>query len=286
MFYSDEGANYLVQYAKSMVDEIAKNKKIPNDFISEQYLIFAGMLAYYGFDHVQEIYDVFKKTAFVSNTGPVETCSNGAFSPAYCQTEAVPLPGNKFSIKKTIYHTHFRGENYGHFVEVLCHEINHCINSIRHPFCRRNSLPVYRNGINVSYLDSGKEEAKYLEEAINTIQTGEIMKKIMMLGDYNIKDPTVRSSIRSLANYKVGDLGLGYQTITPIVYPLYCDSEFNYLIKEERISANIRDITDNFDSRVGRDSFYELAEAVDDAWQNRNVSQAKRAYQLVRQYHR
>ena len=50
MFYSDESVNDLLQYSKSMVDDIASKKTKQNDFLVEQYLIFAGMIAYYGFE--------------------------------------------------------------------------------------------------------------------------------------------------------------------------------------------------------------------------------------------
>lgn len=66
MYYTNEAVNSLFEYSKRFVDQINTTKKFvcPKELREIQYLIFAGMISYYGFEHIQEIYDSFQKAGF------------------------------------------------------------------------------------------------------------------------------------------------------------------------------------------------------------------------------
>lgn len=285
MFYSDEAVNGLLRYSKTFVDDIAKKKTKSNDFIPEQYVIFAGMVSYYGFEHIDAIYKAFSNAGFIDDHTPArEDLKNQSKELAYCAVNIFKRD-NRYVVQRDIHHLYSPDEIYGDFFEELVHEVNHCVNSALYPICKRNSLPVYRNGVSISAIDSfGYVEAELLEESFNTIQTAEIMNHILSFGQYNIEDPSIRLVLSRLQGRKIDKLGFGYQSITPEIYPLYSHPEFYPLLKENRISGDLLAIRNNFDQRVGAGSFMELASSIDHAWNDNDPRQAGKAYQLVSKY--
>lgn len=285
MFYSDEAVNDLLRYSKTFVDEIAKKKTKSNDFIPEQYVIFAGMVSYYGFEHIDAIYKAFSNAGFIDDHTPAQKdFENYSQTLAYCAVSILPRD-NKYFIQRDIHHLYSPDEIYGDFFEELVHEVNHCVNSAFYPICKRNSLPVFRNGISISAIGSvDYTEAELLEESFNTLQTAEIMNHILSFGQYNIEDPSMRLVLSRLQGRKANKLGFGYQRITPGIYPLYSHPEFYPLLKENRISGDLLAIRNNFDQRVGAGSFMELASSIDHAWNDNDPRQAGKAYQLVSKY--
>ena len=285
MFYSDDAVNNLLRYSKTFVDDIAKKKTKSNDFILEQYVIFAGMVSYYGFEHIDAIYKAFSKAGFIDDHTPAqEDLKNQRKSLAYCAVNIFQRD-NKYIVQRDIHHLYSPDEIYGDFFEELVHEVNHCVNSALYPICMRNSLPVYRNGVSISAISSVDYiEAELLEESFNTLQTAEIMNHILSFGEYNIEDPSMRLVLSRLQGRKTNKLGFGYQSITPEIYPLYSHPEFYPLLKENRISGDLQAIRNNFDQRVGAGSFMELASSIDHAWNDNDSRQAGKAYQLVSKY--
>lgn len=289
MFCSDESVNNLFHYSKMLVDEIALKKEKSNDYILEQYLIFAGMLSYYGFEHIEAIYQAFSKTGFIKTYGLEEDVTHEVNQRRYDRTSfcevAVLLYNNKYIVQRNIHYLHVPNEKYGDFFEKLVHEINHCVNSALFPICYRNSSPVFRAGVALSFLDNSKQkEGEYLEEAFNTLQTAEIMRHILAFGQYHIDDLSMQTVLERLKDRKPNKLGCGYETITPIIYPLYSHPEFSSLLKEDRISGDLKVIRSSFEQKVGEGSFTELASSIDDVWTSSNPKQLVKATRLVSNY--
>ena len=70
MFQSEEMVNQVLDYSKILVDQVEREKGVHYSLKekSKQYLIFAGMLSYYGLDNVTVIYEAFKLMNFhISN---------------------------------------------------------------------------------------------------------------------------------------------------------------------------------------------------------------------------
>lgn len=288
MFCSDEAVNDLLHYSKMCIDEIARKKKKSNDFIVEQYLIFAGMISYYGFEYIDTIYKAFSKSGFVNDPRTIkefwgDDYLKEHYTPAFCEVGIVSQ-SNRYVIERDIHHLNCPNEVYGDFFEELVHEINHCINSANSPICKRNSLPVYRTGISITAIHGIYCEAKYLEEAFNTLQTAEIMNHILSFGQYSIEDSSMRSILNCLAERGTNQLGRGYEIITPEIYPLYSHPNFHQVLKDNRISGDLKTIRNNFDRIVGDGSFFELASSIDQVWNNKDSRQVGKAYQLVSRY--
>lgn len=282
MFFSDEAVNNLLYYSKSLVDEIAKKKTKANDFLPEQYVIFAGMISYYGFEQIDAIYKVFSTTGFVADSRKVEK-NKKDYEVAFCEA-GISFSNNKYIIRRDIHSLYCPSEPYQEFVEKLVHEINHCVNSVNSPICKRDSMMFYRSGMFLFDIHNQYEEAHYLEECFNTLQTAEIMNHILSFGQYHIEDSTIKTVLNRLAGKKVDKLGSSYSIITPEIYPLYSHPEFYPLLRNNRISGDLKAIRSNFDQKVGVGSFAELASSIDCAWINRDSQQAGKAYQLVSRY--
>lgn len=66
MFQDEAMVNQVLNYSKVLVDQIEKEKGIHYSLQekSKQYLIFAGMLSYYGLESVSVIYKAFQSMNF------------------------------------------------------------------------------------------------------------------------------------------------------------------------------------------------------------------------------
>ena len=288
MFCSDDAVNRLFRYSKTLVDDIATKKEKPNDFILEQYLIFAGMVSYYGFEYIDIIYKVFHQVGFIDDNRDIkeilgeEYLQNG-YTPSFCDVN-ISSVDNKYVIQRNIYHLNYSNEAYRYFIEELVHEVNHCINSTVYPICKRNLLPVYRNGVSIAAINGGYREASCLEEGFNTLQSAEIMNHILDFAQYNIEDSSIRGALDRLTDRRKNPFGLGYETITRAIYPLYTHPDFYSLLKNGRISGDLKSIRNDFDQRVGNGSFFELATSIDSVWNDQDLEHTGKVYQLVSKY--
>ena len=46
MFCTDENVNYILSYAKTLVDNMNKGRNVPRELKSIQYVVFAGLIAH------------------------------------------------------------------------------------------------------------------------------------------------------------------------------------------------------------------------------------------------
>ena len=210
-----------------------------------------------------------QNTAFIDNLGDISNFAGNLDKnrryPAFCQSYIKNIGGRYFIDKRIHYFSRQNAyDSYQMFMEELLHEVNHCVNSSISPICKRDTKMLYRTGLCLSSVtDSRDVEALALEEGINTLQTAEIMKLIAGFSQYNIDNPTIRCALDRLKHVKVNDFGIGYEEVTLILSPLYRNKEFYHLVREGRITGGIKEIREDFDSRVGSGAYFEFADAVD-----------------------
>ena len=283
-FCTDESVNYLLNYSKMMIDEIANKKNCPNDFKEYQYLVFAGMLSYYGFEHLDAIYKAFENTGFIGDNNIQFSDSPVKKAMAYCQAEFV-LTDSKINVNRNI---HCLNDNCGSidFLESITHEVNHCINSVMSSICFRNRLPVYRVGVNINSLDGFFNEAEILEETFNNLQTEEILAHIRSFLNYSIDDLQIKNVLDQFRNPSFNWNVVGYDILLADVRPLYFNPNFYYLLKENRISGDIKEIRRNFDDKAGNGSFLELSKVLDCIWKEEVFEQKNKVYKIVSRYNR
>ena len=283
-FTTEESVNYILNYSEMLINEMSKKKtRIQDCYKNEQIIILAAMISYYGFENLDTIYKAFEQTYFSDEIFPLESKHDDEIVSAHCMFEAIQCPNNKIEINRTI---RFATPpiNDSQKIKELVHEINHSVNSSISPICKRNNLLVFRNGIAIYSLDELYKEAVSLEEAINEEQALEIFDIINSFKSYDIKNETLKKDI-----YKINkkDTIIGYRNLVLDINPLYMNKEFNYVLKNKRLTGDLREIREHFNNKVGRSSaFQELAKEMDNFEKTRNTtiqqSIRNKVYEYVR----
>ena len=159
-------------------------------------------------------------------------------------------------------------------LNTIIHELNHLIksdrNSIEEGKEENTQSCILRSGLNYYHLIYDEEndiltEYDYfstLDEAINTIQTTEIIQNILTLDGIT---PDIR--IQKWINFCKNDhleRDIGYDESVKIIRPLWENKSFKKLIEENIIEGNIDKIIKEIDKILGEGSFIEIANSLDD----------------------
>ena len=253
-----------------LINEMSKKKtRIQDCYKNEQIIILAAMISYYGFENLDTIYKAFEQTYFSDEIFSLESKHDDEIVSAHCIFEVIQYPNNKIEINRTI---RFATPpiNDSQKIKELVHEINHSVNSSISPICKRNNLLVFRNGIAIHSLDELYNEAVSLEEAINEEQALEIFDIINSFKSYDIKNETLKKDIYKI---KKSDTIIGYKNLVLDINPLYMNTEFNYVLKNKRLTGDLREIREHFNNKVGRsNAFQELAKEMDNFEKTRNTT--------------
>lgn len=151
-----------------------------------------------------------------------------------------------------------------------CHEMGHLIKS---------TLNGYKMGITCSYKSEGQLRSglstftyvfnkdmlqlyvssnnSFLDEAINTIQTTEVIDYIIILYDI-VPDCDVKDFLSQTIKYDNNDYG--YDLITQEVRKLWEINEFKELVEDNIVEGNIKKIIDDFNETIGDDKAFSKLE--------------------------
>ena len=78
---------------------------------------------------------------------------------------------------------------------------------------------------------------------------------------------------KDIYKIKKSDTIIGYKNLVLDINPLYRNTEFNYVLKNKRLTGDLREIREHFNNKVGRDSaFQELAKEMDNFEKTRNTT--------------
>lgn len=275
--------NDILYYSKDFINLIIQNKSGSKDLKDVLYLVFAGLISYYGTEYLNEIrtvfinsdfiysrqsvYDVYEKFKYEEGIDRehVERLQKEDVK-AFVKNSFLVYSPTKVKIKTDVYLFENKNIPFDEFLEEAIHEINHQVNSIKGNVVRKDGLLFSRSGLSYSSLtgDTIINEAKILEESINVLQTSEIMQHILAFCDYNIDDPEIRYLVDRLKGAKrEGRLDKGYNIVVPIIKPLYQVPQFNLVLKKRRVSGEIKIIREEFDSKTTEGSFLQLADIFD-----------------------
>ena len=302
MFCTDENVNYILSYAKTLVDNMNKGRNVPRELKSIQYVVFAGLIAHYGFDHVDTIYKAFNSSNFVYTKDSFENITkNFKISGikesdigrvgSFVSLSAMPRLDGKMQINRTIYITdNTKDEAPDKFLEKVVHEINHVVNSVNEPIVLYQGVKSFRIGMSVSEINGTRGFGRILEESFNVLQTADIMKEIINFSQYDIVDPEIKRGLDKI-KYAYGRPrnGYGYEFTTPIVKELYSNNKFKNLVVGSRLSGLINPIRIDFDSKVGEGCYYRFCDAINAidnkgrVWWDRS-DEEKLASQYIKKY--
>ena len=275
MFCTDENVNYILSYAKTLVDNMNKGRIVPKELKSIQYVVFAGLLAHYGFEHVETIYKAFNSSNFVytkdsfeditknvkiSGIKDIDVSNVGSF----VTLGARRRPDGKMQINRTIYITDNKADEApDKFLEKVVHEINHVVNSVNQPIVLYQGVKSFRIGMGVSEIGGSRGFGRLLEESFNVLQTADIMTEIVRFTQYTILDPEIKEVLDKI-KYAYGQKrpGYGYEVTAPLIRDLYNNRKFRNLVVGSRLSGLIKPIRIDFDSKVGDGCYYRFCDTI------------------------
>lgn len=279
MYDTNESVNQLLNYSKMLLDQMNQGKNYCGRFKEMQYLIFAGMISYYGFDHIKEIYETFEKTRFVySNMSMINILKNlnlynsemeGMLKvgrvPALCDTHVFNDKfGNRMRADSIVISTDYDSPPVN-LLDSIAHECNHIVNSVNKSIFSDSDKSFVRTGLYVSGLSHSYVSGQGLEECVNVLQTADIINEILRFTEFDIDDPFIANAISNI-KYAGGmkHREVGYEHVVPFIKPLYDNRVFCRIVKDARMSGDIEKIDWEFDRKVGENAFSELKQCTDE----------------------
>lgn len=268
-YCTDESVNKLIDYSVLVVDNICDSYNVPKEIRQTQYLVFAGMISYYGFDYIKEITEAFKKNKFIYINEPIpeflakrtssskklidsRTCA--MYRPIYRD-----IYGDLNVSGEIILSSYYRNPP-AEVLENMAHEINHAVFSVNLPGRVINGQFSNRMGIYTRNYTTDVRTNYILEESFNSLQAAEIMGHVLNFTNYNVKNRGVRYCLDSM-RYAVNGKRMesGYGTVISVVKPLYEEKKFNVILNSGRLSGYISNIENVFNAKVGNGTFKTLS---------------------------
>ena len=168
----------------------------------------------------------------------------------------------------------YQTSSMGKLLNTFIHEFSHLIKSQKNSLKieKSDDIDVYkiRCGLNILCYtyDSSKDMVYELEffnaldEAINVIQTTDMMQEIASL-----KEIVNEEEILKLLNLISKDdyhKDFGYASCVKAIRPLWSNSYFKKIVSENIVEGSINSIFEEFDAILGEDSFEYLGDSLDE----------------------
>lgn len=103
-----------------------------------------------------------------------------------------------------------------------------------------------------------------------------------MFKNFNIKNPSIAQEIQKINPNIVRD---DYKILVTSIKPLYMNREFNYILKNKRLTGDLKEIREHFDDKVGiPNAFQDLSKEMDNLERNPNYLTKQRVMNKVYQY--
>ena len=302
----DETINDYFEYAKKSILQINQVMNVEDDaLVDAKSVVFAGMLAYYGQDFLNDIYLAFLKTEFVLCDEKVDETIGKKYNLNSKQMEFVrkhcpgtfyeviatkDLATNKCRFKRKIYIDNDLDSDI--LLRGIVHQMNHVINSIHNPVLKKQGNLGSRMGISFEQFESRKSNEYEVEEAINQLQTDDIMGEIFGFRFYSIEDSSIGNLISSAylkdEAKKVENDVESENLIIQIIKPLYDHAIFGSSLVDDRINGNLNEIKRSFDSSTEAGCFFtflrECSMIKPDSEDVENLEHVENAKTLVKRY--
>ena len=162
-------------------------------------------------------------------------------------------------------------------LNIFIHEMSHLVKGFKngHKTYEENNKLFYtiRSGLDYYVCEYDKEteelkEESYnqaLDEAINTIETTEIIQDIKTL-DGIIPDKNIQDFIDTL-DKNMMDKDYGYEIIVPIVRKLWSIDHFKNLIENNIVNGTIENIVKEIDNLLGENTYENIGITIDNLYE-------------------
>lgn len=273
------------------------SKKLNEDHPMYPFMVCSlyGLLNKYN-NHKKIVLDVFQKTDIIFEKGTIEeilerhNIDQDFVNPVHdseetnVKTYAVSNPGHVFYFNKEGKICYSKDKPF-----VICSTDNISISSLLNSFCHemghlikgeQNGIYTYQdNGYEVFVIRTGLAHNVYayknndseisysanyvfLDEAINCIQTTDVMQEIIALEDI-VDDKKIKNFIKSL-DHEYLKKDYGYEGACLLVRELWKNDSFRKSVEENIVSGKIDTIISDYESIMGKDEFERMAQKLDD----------------------
>lgn len=273
--YNEQSANSFLNSCKVLMNKIDADRKFYDEgFKDQQFLIFSGMLSYYGYFYLDEIVKAFKETEFFYVSIDYEDFKreNPEFAVEFAENPialtrravALELLPPRLVSDNTIWLFVQNDCSDIEWLEIVAHEINHIVNSINKSLAVRWFDVIGRTGCS---LYSNRIDARgglVFEESVNVLQTAEIMNHILGFLNFDIHDEEIRGAFDKYRNC-LGEKrkGIGYTRSVPYIRELYQQPSFNDILVLSRLNGNLDELKEHFEGKTYVGAYNDLLEAMD-----------------------
>ena len=167
-------------------------------------------------------------------------------------------------------------------LNTFCHEMGHLIKGEENSFYKYNKdssdVFVIRTGLShqlYSYNSDTRElgfspNYSVLDEAINCIQTTDVMSEILALKEF-VDDESIVTFIDSLDHDELLK-DHGYEDMCLLVRRLWENESFKHSVEDNIVLGNIDSIIEQYDSLMGEGAFDRMSNSLEDIYSLPEVS--------------
>ncbi len=285
--FDNETINSFADQIVMAVDDIFKDKKVSQELKDYLYLVVIGMTITYGTEYIGNIYKVLTDVLFADNKIDLYSKVDKKLWPSLddAMAKAPNSPAfTAFQVEQVGIHFNLPVLNMKYFVcindtvnpteilllEFLTHELNHILMSQKNTFTPEGGSVYLRNGLFKAKLTGNSNPVGNgigINEVINTLQTEDVIKAILQLNSYDIKNKKFRHVLDKLKNINVDNYSaVGYELLVNMFRPLYEEESVKKLFSKNVIEGNLSAIHGYFDTTLGTGAFSSMSTKLDDLY--------------------
>ena len=260
--------NTLINHVTFTMDNLLKDKKYPEELLEYLYLIVTGMIINYGDEAIDEIYDMIENINIVSST-KIKDYSNSSNLSYVNPTEhnylgkSIDVSSGFPSIKLNfeLLYSKIDSSNIK-TLEYLTHELNYVLFNKNRKFNLVDSIKMRYDYLrnNLEYQD---DEVSTINKVFNVLQAEDIVKTILILRDYDIKNTKFKKALSRFDNIDVDIYKFeGRDLLTNLFRPLYNVPKVKELVNKNNFLDEDA-IAREFDDVLGKNSYKDTCKKLD-----------------------
>lgn len=261
---SIQDVNGRLNYSKEMIKQINHINGTSDELNDVLELAFAGMLEHYGIEALNEIYVAFLKVKFVISDSPISDLLMKKYNVSRKDADEVAshAPGTfyevmgheyidknhrrKYKFDRKVYVQNDGTYDKATLLRSVIHQVNHVLNSINNPVVSIQGKLAARMGISLDVFSTRENIHIKAEEAINAMQSDEIMNEIYEFLLVDIENEDIKRNLDEIISCPRKEIM--DDEITEILRPLYEDDFFKSILVDKRISGRLNGIRSEFES--------------------------------------
>lgn len=262
--------NTLINHIVFTIDTLIKDKDYSPELREYLYLVATGMILSYGDDYIEDIYNLISTVKF-RDEKEIRNYSNNKFN----VLSYVNPTNNNYLSKRFDYTYNFPIINFDYellykkidsscikTLEFLVHELNYILFNKNKKYSLVNSIKVRYNYLK-NDLDVEEDEVDTFKRVFNVLQSEDIIKRILELRNFNIKNIKVKKILDKLTyidsdNYRFEGLDM----LVNLFRPLYRFKDTKYFIDKSMFYDNDL-LEDEFDKVLGKNSYKNVCKKLD-----------------------